>query len=57
VLDGDASIAATTGSIVVAKAVVMKVLALRACAPVGEGLLWLIATQLALLFLARSGAA
>jgi hypothetical protein len=38
-----------TGSVVAAKAIVMKVLALRAHAPAGEGLVWLIAARLALL--------
>jgi hypothetical protein len=53
VLDGTAaSTAIVTGSIVATKAIVLKVLALRAHAPAGEGLLWLVAAQLALLFLA-----
>jgi hypothetical protein len=44
-----ASTTTMTGSVVAAKAIVMKVLALRAHAPAGEGLVWLIAARLALL--------
>jgi hypothetical protein len=57
-LDGfAASVVAATGSVVVAKAVVMKVLALVAHAPVGKELLWLIAAWLVLLVLAQFAAA